>query len=781
MCGRRSLWCVWPENNIWRGLILRCACSLCLLLCGLTALAWPVIAATVNVPVGSSIQTAIDGANTGDVIQPAKGTYTERIDFKGKAIKVRGTKTFAILETTINGSSTTIPTVTFVSGETRSAILEDLIITGGHRGIKVEPAGGGTPSSPTIRRCRITGNSAKLHGGGLYADRSGLLLDHCSFSDNATTLSGGGFFLDRCVGAEVLNCTVGGNTASGSGGGLMALSPTDVTVTDCVVYGNTANSDGGGLCLLDGKYQVSGCTVHSNTANGDGGGIWAQSGYGTTHVDSNEVFANSAGGDGGGICLSNYYTTADHNLVYDNAATGEGGGACVSTSALMNGWTIAANEAATAGGLAVHSKNARFRNGIVAFNGPGGGIDGTGTPASAFAYNCIFGNTSADLVGVTDVIGSNGNISGNPRFANVADGDFHLKSCNGRWDLLTSTWVYDNVTSPCISTGDPAVAYANEPAPNGSRINMGVHGNTLEASKDSIVFTRRPGRGAADVPPMQPVFLRFRKQVVQGSVEQRLTVTPGGGTALAGSFTWTQPFLEVEWRPAGPLPKTTTLTATLAKGVRARDGQVYDWSETWEFTTGAQPGITACLPAGASVATNSRIKINFDTAMHRVSCQTNFRITPEVAGSFAWSGDQLIFRPDGPLAFGTTYTVKEYRKARSNTGVEMGWPVSWSFTTASEAASGLAVTASAAAAGAGASAITVSLSAAASVQASIINLAGREVSALPERECAAGLTTLLWNGKSATGSHVPPGRYLVRVRAMSAGGATATVLAPLQR
>jgi hypothetical protein len=749
-----------------------------------TSLLLPLLAdaATINVPLCHSIQTAIDGANAGDVVQLVAGTYTERIDFKGKAITVKGTTgLFGILQTTIDGSSTTLPTVTFASGETRSAVLGDLIITGGDRGIRVVPSGGGTASSPTIRRCRVTGNSTTVNGGGLYAYKSGLLVDKCTFSDNSTLINGGGVFLDACDGAEVLDCTMSGNTAGTRGGGLAASVTTDVTISGGVIYDNTAGTDGGGVCLLGGEYQVTDCVVHSNTATGDGGGVWAESGYGTTRLSDNQVFANSATGNGGGVCLDGYPTSADRNLVYRNEAAGEGGGAFVDGNALMSGWVIADNQAATAGGLGIHGNLARFRNGIVAFNGPGGGIDGTGTPASAFAYCCIFGNSPADFTNLTGVIGSNGNISGDPRFANAADGDFRLKSCNGRWNHLSSTWVLDNVTSPCISTGDPALAYANEPTPNGGRLNMGYYGNTTQASKDSIIFTRRPGRLAQKVPPMQPVFLRFRKQVVEGSVEQRLSVTPQGGTALAGTFTWTQPFLEVEWRPNGPLPKNVDVSVTLAKGIRARDDQVYDWSETWPFTTGDQPAITAYEPKGAAVATNSRVKITFDTAMHRVSCQTNFKLTPEVAGTFAWSSNQLIFRPTAPLAASTTYTIREYRKARAVTGVEMGWPFTWSFTTAAAGTSGLSVTASAAPTASGVSAITVNLSAAAAVQASILNLAGREVAVLPAQTCAAGVSTLLWDGRSATRTRAPRGRYLVRLQATASDGGNASCLTPLQR
>ena len=59
--------------------------------------------------------------------------------------------------------------------------------------------------------------------------------------------------------------------------------------------------------------------------------------------------------------------------------------------------------------------------------------------------------------------------------------DYHLRSQAGRWNGVE--WVYDAETSPGIDHGDPASEYSNEPMPNGRRANIGVYGNTPEASK----------------------------------------------------------------------------------------------------------------------------------------------------------------------------------------------------------------------------------------------------------------------------------------------------------
>ncbi len=62
-------------------------------------------------------------------------------------------------------------------------------------------------------------------------------------------------------------------------------------------------------------------------------------------------------------------------------------------------------------------------------------------------------------------------------------GDYHLKSQAGHWDSEAKTWVFDDVTSPCIDAGDPNGFLGSEPFPNGGYVNLGAYGGTLEASR----------------------------------------------------------------------------------------------------------------------------------------------------------------------------------------------------------------------------------------------------------------------------------------------------------
>ena len=59
--------------------------------------------------------------------------------------------------------------------------------------------------------------------------------------------------------------------------------------------------------------------------------------------------------------------------------------------------------------------------------------------------------------------------------------DLHLQSEAGRWN--GTQWITDTVTSPCIDAGISTSDFADEPVPNGGRVNIGAYGNTNQASR----------------------------------------------------------------------------------------------------------------------------------------------------------------------------------------------------------------------------------------------------------------------------------------------------------
>ena len=196
-----------------------------------------------------TIQAAINAADNGDTIIVEANTYQENIDFIGKTITVRSSNpnNFETVKKTIIDGRQNNSCVVFRTGEGSNSVLEGLtLINGGgtnvdysyNNGRITGNAGGGIlclNSSPTIRRCNITGNGLmqsgqpSRSGGGRVAS----ITIHC----------GGGIALIGDCQATIDNCFITNNQAN-YGPGIMIRSYTPgqatSTISNCTVTDNSS-------------------------------------------------------------------------------------------------------------------------------------------------------------------------------------------------------------------------------------------------------------------------------------------------------------------------------------------------------------------------------------------------------------------------------------------------------------------------------------------------------------------------------------------------------------
>ena len=285
-------------------------------------------------------------------------------------------------------------------------------------------------------------------------------------------------------GTEDSNCVLSGFTVTDgnapAGGGIYG-NGTLATIEYNVIKDNKSIEfyGGAGICDCDGLIRNN--FINSNHAwgccgGGRGGGLSECDGI----IISNIVWDNHAYA-GGGMYRCN--GVIRNNLLVDNK--GLYGGAFVLCNGTISNCSVVGNWCVY--GALLHC-NGTIKNCIIWQNGPETAtqIKDCSTPT----YSCI---ENWDGGGV-------GNISYAPCFANIGywelqgtqwfwwdwidnDGDYHLKSQAGRWDVNEGGWTKDDVTSPCIDAGDPKSPIGFEPFPNGGIINMGSFGGTREASK----------------------------------------------------------------------------------------------------------------------------------------------------------------------------------------------------------------------------------------------------------------------------------------------------------
>jgi hypothetical protein len=185
-------------------------------------------------------------------------------------------------------------------------------------------------------------------------------------------------------------------------------------------------------------------------------------------------------------CLQSSPTIANC-LITGNCATDLNGAAiyCVDSNAVFGNCTITGNIGGAQGAaMMLIDSSIALTNSIVWGNTPIE-IMPVGVSVPLITYSDIasgwpdIGNIDTDPLFVREGCWLDMN---DPDAAWVA-GDYHLKSQVGRWDLTNEEWVGDEITSPCVDAGDPGMPVGAEPTPNGSIVNMGAYGGTLQASK----------------------------------------------------------------------------------------------------------------------------------------------------------------------------------------------------------------------------------------------------------------------------------------------------------
>lgn len=299
-----------------------------------------------------SIQRGIDESVSGDEIVVAPGTYNEKINFNGKAIRLRSSDGPDV--TIIDGGGPGHPVVRCVSGEGPDTTLEGFTVTGG-----LAPVFGGgmsiEDSSPTVVDCVFRENRTrgsgppKCGGAGMFILRGSPTVSRCQFITNKTGALfdscpgiGGGIFIFS-ANPTVSECTFVGNTGREAGGGIFIVDSDRAIVTHCVFVANTADG-GGAMTMLDSSPVISNCTFKNNVAR-QGAGIFnflssrptiincvfsgntadERSGaihniFGSMPMIINSTFSGNVAGNSGGAMYSDMSTPfVSNSIVWGNA------------------------------------------------------------------------------------------------------------------------------------------------------------------------------------------------------------------------------------------------------------------------------------------------------------------------------------------------------------------------------------------------------------------------------------------------------------------------------
>jgi len=248
------------------------------------------------------IQEAIDHSWNSGTVLVADGIYygyrNRDIDFKGKAITVRSENGPENCVVDCDGTSTGFY---FHNSEGPNSVLDGFTITGGSGRFVCGPYG------------------CTHQGGGIFCYRSSPIIKNCIVTNNTADYGGG--IVCGSGSATITDCIIKSNS-SGRGGGIYTFS--NATISNCIIINNYAGTDGGGG-VYGSKLRITNCVIAENStgSRSSGGGVVAHCTTGDNIITNCTVVNNSAGADdgyGGGISCYCSDTTITNCIVRGNSA-----------------------------------------------------------------------------------------------------------------------------------------------------------------------------------------------------------------------------------------------------------------------------------------------------------------------------------------------------------------------------------------------------------------------------------------------------------------------------
>jgi len=316
----------------------------------------------------STIQAAIDAAVTGDTVEVSDGTYNEDLTI-AKAITVQSVN--GPDTTTINGSGVAMTSVVAIS----AGSIHGFTIRNGGTGVANNFAPGGVAASgvAVVDGNVVTANYSCGRAAGID------VTDASTITANVVT-------------GNFQGCT--GGVPNGNGIGLWHA--TGATIADNTVE-NNGGGDGGGV---EG-YDAGVPTIERNVIRNNGSGILLAG-------DSNPIIRN--------------------NLIIGGPALSWQLACCNAGPTLMNN-TIVSIWGAGIDARGINSSKTIINNVVVNNSATDGAIYCSPQPGTAVMEYNDFWNTggpsgSGDCA---SVVGSNGNVSVDPKFVSAAGGDYHLR------------------------------------------------------------------------------------------------------------------------------------------------------------------------------------------------------------------------------------------------------------------------------------------------------------------------------------------------------------------
>lgn len=159
----------------------------------------------------------------------------------------------------------------------------------------------------------------------------------------------------------------------------------------------------------------------------------------------------------------------------------------------------------------------------------------------------------------------------------------------------------------------------------------------------------------------------FTADMNRASVENNIEINP----KLEGSFDWEND-KTLKYKITKSLSYATTYSFKIKSGTKNKDGGFLTNDAINSFSTIGNVYVTSFSPANGSggVKINSNISVTFDQAVDHNSAETHFSLSDGRGGSFAWSGNTMIFNPTNDFSKSASYTATISSGIKSISGLD---------------------------------------------------------------------------------------------------------------
>ncbi len=171
-------------------------------------------------------------------------------------------------------------------------------------GVYLVRARSGNYSVPVVD-CLISNNTADYYGGGVYYSAANIgetnRLHNCRIVENQAANGGGVFYSGGTSNAWITGCDISGNIAVTNGGGIYAQRWG--VIENCTIAGNDAGDEGGGIYFANSDAITNlmiNCIIYRNTAGDTSSNWWYTAAGGDVFSVSNTCAAPSLSDYGAG-------------------------------------------------------------------------------------------------------------------------------------------------------------------------------------------------------------------------------------------------------------------------------------------------------------------------------------------------------------------------------------------------------------------------------------------------------------------------------------------------